>query len=181
MKIISSITTYFSHSNQGTHHLKEEMKQEKDKRGIEVAGVTRFSTFSIHASSISHCFEGIRRCYTKGTVKFDTAAVSHSCHAWFIDSLLWVSTIRQNLFTNILRTAQLRISFYLICTTSTWCFRLSHVGWRHWKVKTAHAQMSLTSILVLLSDTTMSFVMLVSRPMWFMAWKNYGVTLIFIV
>ena len=43
--LITSITTYFSHSNQGTHHLKEEMKQEKDKRGIEVAGVTRFSTF----------------------------------------------------------------------------------------------------------------------------------------
>ena len=52
------------------------MKMERDKRGIEVAGVTRFSTFSIHASSISRCFPAIQRCLTAGTVKFDTAAVS---------------------------------------------------------------------------------------------------------
>ena len=55
MSIVSSITTYFSHSNYATHHLKEELKKEKDKRGIEVASVTRFSSFSIHARSISRC------------------------------------------------------------------------------------------------------------------------------
>ena len=77
MKIISGITTYFSHSNQASHHLKNEMKMEQDKRGIEVTGVTRFSTFSTHASSISRCFPAIQRCLTAGTVKFDTAAVSY--------------------------------------------------------------------------------------------------------
>jgi len=40
MTIVSSITTYFSHSNYATHHLKEELKKEKDQRGIQVAGVT---------------------------------------------------------------------------------------------------------------------------------------------
>lgn len=75
MKIISGITTYFSHSNHGSHHLKEELKKETDKRGIEVAGVTRFSTFSIHASSIARCFPAIQRCLESGSVKFDTAAV----------------------------------------------------------------------------------------------------------
>jgi len=54
MKIISGITTYFSYSNHGTHHLKEEMKKETDKHGIEIVGVTRFSMFSIHASSIAY-------------------------------------------------------------------------------------------------------------------------------
>jgi hypothetical protein len=51
MKIISGLTTYFSHSNYGQHHLKAEMAKEKDKRGIQVGGVTRFSTFSTHAKS----------------------------------------------------------------------------------------------------------------------------------
>ena len=60
MKIISGITTYFLHSNHGTHHLKEEMKKETDKRGIEIVGVTRFSMFSIHASSIARCFPTIK-------------------------------------------------------------------------------------------------------------------------
>ena len=50
---------------------------ERDKRGIEVAGVTCFSIFSTYASSMSRCFPGIQRCLTAGTVKFDTAAVSH--------------------------------------------------------------------------------------------------------
>ena len=82
MKIISSITTYFSHSNQATHHLKHEMKKEQDKRGIEVAGVTHFSTFAIHVSSISRCFSGIQRCLILGTVKFDTAVVRDSYGAY---------------------------------------------------------------------------------------------------
>jgi len=80
MTIVSSITTYFSHSNYATHHLKEELKKEKDQRGIQVAGVTRFSSFSIHARSISRCLYPIQRCLTSGTVKFDTAAVS----SWLI-------------------------------------------------------------------------------------------------
>ena len=76
MTIVSSITTYFSHSNYTTHHLKEELKKEKDQCGIQVAGVTRFSLFSIHAKSISWCLYPIQRCLTSGTVKFDMAAVS---------------------------------------------------------------------------------------------------------
>ena len=75
MKIISGITTYFSHSNHGTHYLKKEMKKETDKCGIEIVGVTHFSTFSIHASSIAHCFPKIKQCLESGSVKFDTAAV----------------------------------------------------------------------------------------------------------
>ena len=39
MNIVSSITTYFSNSNYATHHLKEELKKEKDQHGIQVAGV----------------------------------------------------------------------------------------------------------------------------------------------
>src|SRR5882724_2345645 len=76
MKIISGLTTYFSHSNYGQHHLKVEMAQEKDKRGIQVGGVTRFSTFSTHAKSIARCFNAIERCLTSGAVTFDTKAVS---------------------------------------------------------------------------------------------------------
>src|SRR5882762_4871022 len=98
MKIISSITTYFSHSNQATHRLKHEIKMERDKCGIEVAGVTRFSTFSIHASGISRCLPGIQRCLTTGTVKFDTAVVSHPCEA----SISISQCSRQNLFTSTL-------------------------------------------------------------------------------
>jgi hypothetical protein len=77
---ISSITTYFSHSNYATHHLKEELKKEKDQHGIQVARVTQFSSFSIHTQSISQCLYPIQQCLTSGTVKFDTAAVS----SWLI-------------------------------------------------------------------------------------------------
>lgn len=76
MAIISVITTYFSHSNYATHHLKEELKKEKDQRGIQVAGATRFSSFSIHARSIARCLHPIQRCLVSGTIKFDTKAVS---------------------------------------------------------------------------------------------------------
>ena len=99
MKIISSITTYFSHSNHGTHHLKEEMKKETDKRGIEIVGVTRFSMFSIHASSIAHCFPAIKRCLESGSVKFDTAAVCFQSRVFFhLSSLVH----RRNPFASIL-------------------------------------------------------------------------------
>jgi hypothetical protein len=103
MKIISGITTYFSHSNHGTHHLKEEMKKETDKRGIEIAGVTRFSTFSIHASSIARCFPAIKRCLESGSVKFDTAAVHFQSRVLFHPSSL---VCRRNLFASILNLGQ---------------------------------------------------------------------------
>ena len=99
MKIISGITTYFSHSNHGTHHLKEEMKKETDKRGIEIVGVTRFSTFSIHASSIARCFPAIKRCLESGSVKFDTAAVCFQSRVFFHPSSL---VHRRNPFASIL-------------------------------------------------------------------------------
>ena len=88
---------------------------EQDKRAIEIAGVTRFSTFATHASSISRCFSGIQRCLTAGTVKFDTAAVRHSCEA----SISILQCSRQNLFTSTSRMAQAHTSFsqtYIIST-----------------------------------------------------------------
>jgi hypothetical protein len=75
MTIISALTTFFSHSNYGLHQLKNEMKTEKDKRGIQVGGATRFSMFSTHAKSITRCFGAIQRCLSSGAVKFDTQAV----------------------------------------------------------------------------------------------------------
>lgn len=139
MKIISSITTYFSHSNQATHHLKHEMKMEQDKRGIEVTGVTRFSTFATHASSISRCFSGIQRCLTAGTVKFDTAAVRHFCEALISHGILQFS--RQNHFASTSKMAQTHISFSQTYITSIWCLPPSHVGWKHLRVKTPLAPM----------------------------------------
>jgi hypothetical protein len=59
MAIISSLTTYFSHSNYGKHQLKQELKKEHDQHGIQSGGATRFSTFATHANSISHCFGAI--------------------------------------------------------------------------------------------------------------------------
>jgi len=76
MSIISGLTTYFSKSNYGQHQLKTEMAKEKDKRGIQAGGNTRFSTFSTHAKSIARCFDAIKRCLDSGSVKFDTKAVS---------------------------------------------------------------------------------------------------------
>lgn len=75
MAIISSLTTYFSHSNYGKHQLKQELKKDHDQRGIQSGGATRFSTFATHANSISHCFGAIERCLSSGTIKFDTKAV----------------------------------------------------------------------------------------------------------
>src|SRR5882762_7278732 len=109
MSIVSAITTYFSHSNYATHHLKEELKKEKDQRGIQVAGATRFSSFSIHARSISRCLHLIQRCLASGTVKFDTAAVSffHFCEGTPL-----LNRIRQNLSENTLSQDR--------CHTSKW-------------------------------------------------------------
>jgi hypothetical protein len=81
MAIVSALTTYFSHSNYGQHQLKAELANQKDKRGIQAGGATRFSTFSTHVKSISRCFNAVERCLSSGAIKFDTKAVSHS-HNW---------------------------------------------------------------------------------------------------
>ncbi|KAJ7577932.1 hypothetical protein C8J56DRAFT_716091, partial [Mycena floridula] len=74
MTVVSTITTYFSHSNYGQHHLAKEMKKEKDSRGIQAAGATRFSSFSINAKSVACCFSGIQRCFAAGVLPFETKA-----------------------------------------------------------------------------------------------------------
>ena len=90
MNIVSSITTYFSHSNYATHHLKEELKKGKDKRGIQVTGATCFSSFSIHARSISQCLHPMQRCLVLGVIKFDMAAVSTlALHTVTKNALTW--------------------------------------------------------------------------------------------
>ncbi|KAJ7580732.1 hypothetical protein C8J56DRAFT_867094, partial [Mycena floridula] len=70
MSIVSAITSYFSHSNYGKYHLREELKKETDKRGIQAAGATRFSTFSINAKSVSRCWAAMQRCYEAGKLNF---------------------------------------------------------------------------------------------------------------
>ncbi|KAJ6527323.1 hypothetical protein DFH09DRAFT_935685, partial [Mycena vulgaris] len=72
MKIVNGLTNYFSHSNYGKYNLKEAMKTAKDKRGIEIGGATRFSTFASHAASILRCLPFIEQCFTSGTIPFDT-------------------------------------------------------------------------------------------------------------
>ena len=76
MIIINALTNYFSHSNYGQHHLRIELQKETDKRGIQVGGATRFSSFCTHAKSIQRCFPAIERCLSSGAIKFDTKAVS---------------------------------------------------------------------------------------------------------
>jgi hypothetical protein len=71
---------YFLHRNYTTHHLKEELKKEKDQCGIQVAGVTRFLSFLIHAQGISQCLYPTQQCMSLGTVMFNMAAVS----SWLI-------------------------------------------------------------------------------------------------
>ncbi|KAF8872452.1 hypothetical protein CPB85DRAFT_1237708, partial [Mucidula mucida] len=71
---VSSITTFFSHSNYSQFWLKKELKKEKDKRGIKAAGATRFSSFSTNAKSVQRCFPALQRAYKGGHLKFDTAA-----------------------------------------------------------------------------------------------------------
>ncbi len=87
MTAVSAITNYFSHSNYGQFWLGKELEKEKDRRGIEAAGATRFSTFSTNAKSISRCFSPMQRAYKAGNLKFDTAAVCfciRSCHLLLI-------------------------------------------------------------------------------------------------
>ncbi|KAJ3982258.1 hypothetical protein F5890DRAFT_1444888, partial [Lentinula detonsa] len=74
MRIVSGITTYFSHSNYGKHHLRNELKNDKSCRGIVAGGATRFSTFHTHVQSIIRCFDAMERCLSKGCLIFDTPA-----------------------------------------------------------------------------------------------------------
>lgn len=77
MTAVSAITTYFSHSNYGQFWLRKELDKEVDKRGVEVAGATRFSSFSTNAKSVARCFNSMQRAYTSGRLKFDSQAVSY--------------------------------------------------------------------------------------------------------
>ncbi|KAJ7574872.1 ribonuclease H-like domain-containing protein [Mycena floridula] len=70
MTIVSAITTYFSHSNFSQFHLQKELESEPDKHGIQAAGATRFSTFSINVKSILRCYAPMQRCYEKGKLTF---------------------------------------------------------------------------------------------------------------
>lgn len=78
MIIVNALTTYFSHSNYGKHHLKTAMKDATDKRGIEAGGVTCFSTFATHASSVLRCLPFMEQCFMAGTIAFDTKGVCYS-------------------------------------------------------------------------------------------------------
>lgn len=76
MKIISAITTFFSHSNYGKKQLKDKLKHEEDRRGLVSFGATRFSTFADQSSSVTRCLPAMEKCYSEGLIKFDTKAVS---------------------------------------------------------------------------------------------------------
>ncbi|KAK0498286.1 hypothetical protein EDD18DRAFT_82822 [Armillaria luteobubalina] len=71
---VSTITTYFSHSNYGQFWLRQELQKETDKRGIEMAGATRFSSFSSNAKSVQRCLEPMKHAYRAGNLKFNTKA-----------------------------------------------------------------------------------------------------------
>ncbi|KAJ7212726.1 hypothetical protein GGX14DRAFT_361589, partial [Mycena pura] len=76
MLIVNGLTNYFSHSNYGKHHLKDAMKDEKQRRGIEVGGATRFSTFATHSSSVLRCLPFMERCFSSEKITFNTQADS---------------------------------------------------------------------------------------------------------
>jgi hypothetical protein len=76
MTAVSSITTYFSHSNYGQFWLWKELDKEGDKHGVEVAGAARFSSFSTNAKSVACCFDSMQCTYTSGHLKFDSQVVS---------------------------------------------------------------------------------------------------------
>ena len=76
MIIINVLMNYFSHRNYGQYHLHIELQKETDKRGIQVGGATRFSSFCTHTKSIQRCFLAIERCLSSGAIKFDTKAVT---------------------------------------------------------------------------------------------------------
>lgn len=78
MTTVAAITTYFSHSNYGQHQLKTELAKlpSPDKRGIEAAGATQFSTFSTNARSVTCHFPVIQKLLADGLIKFDMKSVS---------------------------------------------------------------------------------------------------------
>ncbi|KAJ7681386.1 hypothetical protein B0H17DRAFT_837375, partial [Mycena rosella] len=76
-KIKAFSQVYFSHSNYGKHHLKDAMKDAKDRRGIEIGGATRFSTFAAHASSVLRCLPFMEQRFTSGKIPFDTKGTKH--------------------------------------------------------------------------------------------------------
>ncbi|KAJ3898518.1 hypothetical protein F5879DRAFT_812491, partial [Lentinula edodes] len=74
MRIVSAITTYFSHSNYGKYQLRDELKNEPSRCGIQLGSATRFSTFATHVQSIIRCSDAMERCVSKDRIKFDTPA-----------------------------------------------------------------------------------------------------------
>ncbi|KAK6981691.1 hypothetical protein R3P38DRAFT_3459720 [Favolaschia claudopus] len=74
MKFVSLITTFFSHSNDSTIYLRDELKTEEDRRSLVAFGETRFSTFANQARSVSRYFNAIQSLFERGQVKFDTKA-----------------------------------------------------------------------------------------------------------
>jgi hypothetical protein len=79
MKVISAITSFFSHSNYGKKHLKDKLQEQEDKRSLVSFGATRFSTFADQASSVTRCFPAMEKCYSEGLITFDTKAESFTC------------------------------------------------------------------------------------------------------
>ncbi|KAJ6545926.1 hypothetical protein B0H10DRAFT_1969858 [Mycena sp. CBHHK59/15] len=71
MKIVSAITTFFSHSNYGKKHLRDKLKEQDDRRGLVSFGATRFSTFADQASSVSRCLTAMGTCFSDRLIKFD--------------------------------------------------------------------------------------------------------------
>jgi hypothetical protein len=70
---VSAITNYFSHSNFGRYWLDKEMEKEEpeNRRGIQAAGGTRFSTFSLNGRSVIRCWPAMQRCHTGKRLKFE--------------------------------------------------------------------------------------------------------------
>ncbi|KAJ6541517.1 hypothetical protein B0H19DRAFT_958384 [Mycena capillaripes] len=74
MKIVSAITTFFSHSNYGKKHLRDKLKNQDDRRGLVSFGATRFSTFADQSGSVTRCLPAMTECYSEGLIRFDTKA-----------------------------------------------------------------------------------------------------------
>ncbi|KAJ7267564.1 hypothetical protein B0H12DRAFT_1010268, partial [Mycena haematopus] len=72
--IVSQITTFFSHSNYGKKHLRDNLKKQDDKRGLVSFGAIRFSTFADQASSVTRCLSAMSQCFSEGLITFDTKA-----------------------------------------------------------------------------------------------------------
>lgn len=137
MTIISSITTFFSHSNHGKYQLRKEMQKEEDKRGIVAGGATRFSTFATHTRSIIRCFSAMERCLLAGTIKFDTKAV-RECTEF---TTVTYTYCRRNHCESILYVAHSHSSSKTNLNILIYCFGQLHEGLRHLKDRTQPAPM----------------------------------------